>query len=168
LRHVTGQYIGQNKDYATWFPNIKYLGFATKPGTTAANDFGIGRYSAVKAQIVVTNCLRPPYNDNAGSSSSNLYYKMILIPSSVVDGWYSVLANAGVITSGLTDENDKIAALETIDVYCRDDNGTQFTESYLMNTISEPQLDALMTAFSPSGHRYKSTGTDASITVTSY
>ena len=157
LRNTEGTVIGQSQNLASWFPNMRYVGW---PRITQGTDFELGRYSKLKAEIIVTNTTRPPYNGNPGVDDLDIMYKMIVIPYNNLNGWYSKLADWGLVTSGATTDADKVAALAAIDIYCKDVNGNSYAENYLINTIDESELDALEAANTPSGHKLSVRGND--------
>ena len=167
FRYLTGDEIGQSKNYDTSYPNIKYLAWPL------CEDFKIGQYSHLKAEIIVTNNTRPPKSINR--DGDHLYYKLIVISKELAvatNGWYDILAaNSSTtgVTSGASTDAEKIAALEAVDIVCTDLSGLYYSTTDLMGNINdgipgitEDELDSLLEHYNSTGawHEYSSSNSD--------
>lgn len=166
LKYGKGAAINQYEKLATWFPNLRYM--FMKPIPDETDSFQLGRSSTLKVVMLVTTCPHIPKNINPGYEESELMYKMIIIPSSNVGTWYDDLDSKGVVTSGAQTNAEKIAALEAVGIYCQDANGNLYTETYLIDSLVEAELEELYTYYNPSGRVMTLGGSNSTVTIGSY
>ncbi len=173
MLHVKGASLPQYVNMNTVFPNIDYLGWPST-GLSSTRDIGtgdsdydfeFGRYGGLKAKVIVTTCTRPLHNRNNGGST-DLYYRMILFPLAYLNNWYEIISNSvASVQTGLTSESEKVTALASIHMYCKDENKVGYTETSLKN-LTEGQLDDMLTARgSSSFHHYEVGAKDGAWTV---
>ena len=152
FKHMKGGRLTHDEGWDSKFPNVSYLYWPSDGVGSARNSFEIAKSAGIKAKAFVTDYKYPPYNGDP--YSGDLIYQLLFVTEEsalIENGWYDRLAASGIITSGYTDEDDKVNALKSIGIICRDANGIGFitsklqslTEEYLQSMLDDNTVNTL-------------------------